>query len=216
MALRRLLQIGGLTFDSDITKFLLIVGAMAFAAPVVWWCGAQALTVSAEGFVFRLRVCLNSALSLSPALAHKGKVKVLAMQKAQRQRKREALEAAGEANWQGDGASDSDKDEDWDIERVLGEKVPIPRWAREEAAAAAAAGGGEAAAARGSVNTARPGAAGGTARDTSRGGAAPAGQQTARTGGTGRAGQAAAGGTTRRDSVLSQSELVAPSTQGGR
>ena len=40
MPQRQLLQIGGLTFDSDITKFLLIIGAMAFAAPVVWWCGA--------------------------------------------------------------------------------------------------------------------------------------------------------------------------------
>lgn len=66
MPQRRLLQIGGLTFDSDITKFLLIIGAMAFAAPVVWWCGAQPATrlawrVSCFVCVFRPALSLRAS-----------------------------------------------------------------------------------------------------------------------------------------------------------
>jgi hypothetical protein len=37
---RRLQQIGGLTFDSPITTFLIVIGVICFSAPAIWWCGA--------------------------------------------------------------------------------------------------------------------------------------------------------------------------------
>ena len=141
--------------------------------------------------------------------AHKGRAKLHAIQKERRQRKREALQSGAAPDW-GAAASDSDESEDWDIEKVLGEKVPIPRWAREDAERAAVAGAGagaEGAATGRGANSNRAG--GNTGRETARSGA---GGQTARTAGTGGTGRVAQGGgtatvgagSTRRDSVLSE------------
>jgi hypothetical protein len=115
------------------------------------------------------------------------------MLKERRHRKREALEAGEVPDW-GDADSDSDESGEWDIEKVLGEKVPIPRWAREDAERAAAAGAaGEGASTGRAANTNRSG--GGTGRETARSGA---GGQTARTAGTGGTGRGAQGGGTRQ------------------
>ena len=153
---------------------------------------------------------LTPRLAAPRRAAHKGKAKLHAIQKERRQRKREALESGAAPDWGGEG-SDSDKSEDWDIEKVLGEKVPIPRWAREDAeraaAAAGATAGAEGAATGRGTNTNRSG--GHTGRETARSGA---GAQTARTAGTGATGRVAQGGgtatvgagSTRRDSILSE------------